>query len=53
MIIEENEGATRIHTREIAIGKVQQYFAQFDNGRSLSEELLSERKAEAERDKSK
>jgi bifunctional DNA-binding transcriptional regulator/antitoxin component of YhaV-PrlF toxin-antitoxin module len=52
MIIEEDEGILHIHTRQAAIRKVQQYFAQFDNGRSMSEELLKERKAEAAREKS-
>jgi bifunctional DNA-binding transcriptional regulator/antitoxin component of YhaV-PrlF toxin-antitoxin module len=53
MIIEENDGILHIHTRQAAIRKVQQYFAQFANGRSMSEELLQERKAEAEREKRK
>jgi AbrB family looped-hinge helix DNA binding protein len=53
MIIEENDGILHIHTRQAAIRKVQQYFAQFDNGRSMSEELLRERKKEAVREKSK
>jgi AbrB family looped-hinge helix DNA binding protein len=53
MIIEENDGILHIHTRQAAIRKVQQYFAQFDNGRSMSEELLRERKTEAVREKSK
>jgi hypothetical protein len=53
MIIEEDDGTRHVHTREAAIRKVHQYFAQFDDGRSMSEELLSDRKAEAEREKSK
>jgi AbrB family looped-hinge helix DNA binding protein len=53
MIIEENDGILHIHTRKAAIRKVQQYFAQFGNGRSMSDELLKERKAEAAREKRK
>jgi AbrB family looped-hinge helix DNA binding protein len=53
MIIQESDGILHIHTRQAAIRKVQQYFARFDNGRSMSEELLQERKAEAEREKRK
>jgi AbrB family looped-hinge helix DNA binding protein len=53
MIIEEDEGTLHIHTRQTAIRKVQQYFAQFDKVRSMSEELLKERKAEVAREKSK
>jgi bifunctional DNA-binding transcriptional regulator/antitoxin component of YhaV-PrlF toxin-antitoxin module len=53
VIIEEDEGILHIHTRQAALRKVQQYFAQFDHGRSMSEELLKERKAEAAREKSK
>ena len=53
MMIEESDGVLHIHTRQAAIRKVQQYFAQFGNGRSMSEELLQNRKAEAVREKSK
>ncbi len=53
MIIEEDEGILHIHTQQAAIRKVQQYFAQFDKGRSMSEELIRERKAEAACEKRK
>jgi AbrB family looped-hinge helix DNA binding protein len=53
MIIEEDDGVLHIHTRQAAIRKVQRYFAKFDKGRSMSEELLKERKAEAAREKGK
>ena len=51
MVIEEADGVLRVHTRQAAIRKVQQYFAQFDDGRSWSEELIKDRRAEAEREK--
>lgn len=52
MIIEEHDGILHIQTPQAAIRKVQQYFARFDNGRRMSEELLRDRKAEAAREKS-
>lgn len=51
MIVEENDGILHIHTLGAGIRKVQQYFAQFDNVRSMGGDLLKERRAEAEREK--
>jgi hypothetical protein len=47
------ESDARDRARQAAIRKVQHYFAQLDNGRSMSQELLRDRKAEAEREKRK
>jgi AbrB family looped-hinge helix DNA binding protein len=47
MVLEEEDGILRVQTRENAIRRVQKYFAQFNDGRSWSKELLQERRAEA------
>ena len=47
MVIEETDGILRVQTRDSAVRNVQKYFAQFSDGKSWSEELIGERRAEA------
>jgi AbrB family looped-hinge helix DNA binding protein len=51
MVIEEEDEVLRAQTREAAIRNVRKYFAQFDDGKSWSRELIGERRAEARREK--
>lgn len=53
MVIEEEDGILHVQTRDAAIRNVQKYFAQFGDGKSWSQELIRERRAEARREKSK
>lgn len=47
MPIEEDDGNLRVQTREAVIRSAQKYFAQFDDGKNWSAELIRERRAEA------
>lgn len=51
VVIEEDGGSLRLQTRENALRAVQQFFAQFDDGKSWSRELIAERRSEARREK--
>jgi AbrB family looped-hinge helix DNA binding protein len=50
LIIVEEGGGVQIYTRAAALKKVQDYFAQFKDGRCWSEELIQERRREAARE---
>lgn len=51
MVIDEADGILHIQTREGAVRNIQKYFAQFSDGKSWSQELISERRVEARREK--
>jgi len=51
MVIEEEDGILLVQTRDAAIRSVRKYFAQFDDGKSWSQELIGERRAGARREK--
>ena len=50
LIIVEEDGGLQIYTRAAALKKVQDYFAQFNDGTSMSEELIRDRRLEAKRE---
>jgi hypothetical protein len=50
MVIDEENGTLRVQTLDAAVRDVQSWFARFSGGESWSEELLRERRAEAERE---
>ncbi len=51
VIIEEDDGILLVHSRESALRRAQEYFATFNDGRSWSQELLVERRAETDRER--
>ncbi len=51
IILEEDDGILLVHSREAALRWAQAYFAKFDDGRSWSQEIIDERRAEVDRER--